>query len=72
MTFDEILAQVLDLLRRQERVSYRALKRRFDLDDEYIEDLKAELIQAQRLAVDEDGAVLVWTGEPATATTSGE
>ena len=63
MTFDEILAQVLDLLRRQERVSYRALKRRFDLDDEYIEDLKAEIIQAQRLAVDEDGAVLVWTGE---------
>ena len=67
MTFDEILAQVLDLLRRQDRVSYRALKRRFDLDDEYIEDLKAELIQAQRLAVDEDGAVLVWTGGPAAA-----
>ena len=63
MTFDEILAQVLDLLRRQGRVSYRALKRRFDLDDEYIEDLKAEIIQAQRLAVDEDDAVLVWTGE---------
>jgi class 3 adenylate cyclase len=67
VTFDEILAQVLDLLRRQDRVSYRALKRRFDLDDEYIEDLKAELIQAQRLAVDEDGAVLVWTGGPAAA-----
>src|SRR5262245_11589733 len=67
VTFDEILAQVLDLLRRQDRVSYRALKRRFDLDDEYIEDLKAELIQAQRLAVDEDGAVLVWIGGPAAA-----
>ena len=60
MTFDEVLTQVLTL-RRQGRVSYRALKRRFDLDDEYIEDLKAEIIQAQRLAVDEDGAVLVWT-----------
>jgi hypothetical protein len=69
MTFDEIMAQVLELLRRQERVSYRALKRRFDLDDEYIEDLKAEIIQAQRLAIDEDGAVLVWTGGPATAET---
>jgi predicted ATPase/class 3 adenylate cyclase len=67
VTFDEILAQVLDVLRRQGRVSYRALKRRFDLDDEYIEDLKAEIIQAQRLAVDEDGAVLVWTGGSATA-----
>ncbi len=27
-----------------------------------MQDLKAELIQGQRLAVDEDGAVLVWTG----------
>jgi len=58
MTFDDILAQVLDLLQRQGRVSYRALKRRFDIDDEYIEDLKAEPIQAQRLAIDEDRAVL--------------
>ncbi|HLQ63636.1 MAG TPA: adenylate/guanylate cyclase domain-containing protein, partial [bacterium] len=32
------------------------------MDDDYLEDLKAELIQGQRLAVDEDGAVLVWTG----------
>ena len=63
MTFDEILDHVIELLRRQGRVSYRALKRRFDLDEEYIEDLKAELIDAQRLAVDEDGKVLVWTGE---------
>ena len=39
MTFDEILAQGLDLLQRQGRVSYRALKRRFDLDDSYLEDL---------------------------------
>jgi class 3 adenylate cyclase/predicted ATPase len=64
MTFDEILGQVLQLLQRQGRVSYRALKRRFNLDDEYLEDLKAELIKAQRLAADEDGDVLVWTGSP--------
>src|SRR6058998_1880076 len=62
MTFDEILAHVLDLLQRDGRVSYRALKRRFDLDNDYLEDLKAEIIQAKRLAIDEDGAVLVWTG----------
>jgi hypothetical protein len=43
MTFDEILTQVTELLQRQARVSYRALKRRFDLDDDYLEDLKAEL-----------------------------
>jgi class 3 adenylate cyclase len=67
MTFDELLAQVLALLQRERRVSYRALKRRYDLDDEYLEDLKAEIIQAKKLAIDEEGAVLVWTGEPMTA-----
>jgi len=33
-------------------VSYRALKRRFAIDDDYIEDLKEEIIHAQRLATD--------------------
>ena len=63
LTFDEMLAQVTDLVQQQGRVSYRALKRRFDIDNEYLEDLKAELIDAKRLAVDEDGKVLVWVGE---------
>ncbi len=62
MTFDETLAQVQELLQREKRLSYRGLKRRFALDDEYLEDLKIELIKAKRLAVDEDGEVLVWTG----------
>jgi len=65
MTFDEILAQVGELLQREGRVSYRVLKRRFNLDDEYLEDLKAELIQAKRLAIDEDGAGRgVWDRRP--------
>jgi DNA-binding response OmpR family regulator len=64
MTFDELLAQVTALLQRQGRVSYGALKRRFALDDdEYLQDLKDELIDAQRVAVDENGKVLVWAGE---------
>ena len=63
MTYDEVLTQVLDLLRRDQRVAYRVLKRRFDLDDEYIEDLKADLIKAKRLAADEEGEVLVWLGD---------
>src|SRR5215813_7982914 len=67
MTFDEILTQVLGLLRREGRVSYGALKRRFDLDEDYLEDLKAEIIQAKKLAVDEDSTVLVWAGDSATA-----
>jgi class 3 adenylate cyclase len=62
MTFEELLDQAIALLQRRGRLTYRALKRQFDLDDDYLEDLKAEIIQGQRLAVDEDGAVLVWTG----------
>src|SRR6266446_3988773 len=62
MTFDEVLEQVRELLQSKGRVAYRALKRRFDLDDEYLEDLKAELIDAEQVARDEDGKVLVWTG----------
>src|SRR5215471_16137914 len=63
MTFDEILEQVITLLQRQGRVSYPALKIRFSLDDEYLEALKAEIIEAQQLATDENGRVLVWTGK---------
>jgi len=37
-------------------------KRQFGLDDAYLADLKAELMVAQRLAVEEHGQVLVWTG----------
>jgi len=62
MKFYEVVEQVLDLLQREGRVSYRALKREFGLDDDYLEDLKAEIIDAKRLAMDEDGKVLVWAG----------
>ena len=62
MSFDEVLDQVRTLLQQRGRVTYGALKRRFTLDDEYLEDLKGELISAERVAVDEDGKVLVWTG----------
>jgi len=62
MTFDEVLDQVRELLQSKGRVAYRALKRRFDLDDAYLEDIKAELIDAEHVARDEDGKVLVWTG----------
>src|SRR5262245_15527429 len=67
MTFEEVLDQAIALLQRRGRLTYRALKRQFSLDDDYLEDLKAELIQGQRLAVDEEGAVLVWTGDTAVA-----
>jgi class 3 adenylate cyclase len=62
MGFYDVLDQVVDLLRRRGRVTYRALKREFQLDEAFLEDLKDELIKAQHLAVDEQGDVLVWTG----------
>src|SRR4030095_4381334 len=67
MGFFEVLTQGIELLQRHERVSYRALKREFDLDDAYLDDLKAEIIQAKKLAVDEDGVGLVWMGNAAPA-----
>ena len=48
-----VLDQVVALLRQRGRVTYRALKREFQLDDACLEDLKDELINAQRVAVDE-------------------
>jgi TOMM system kinase/cyclase fusion protein len=70
MTFEEILDQAIAMLRRRGRLTYGALKRQFQLDDAYLEDLKAELIEGQRLAVDEDGRVLVWTGDASTPSES--
>ena len=45
MTFEEILDQAIAMLQRRGRVTYRTLKRQFQLDDEDLEDLKDELIE---------------------------
>src|SRR5262245_29612223 len=63
MTFKEVLAQVSAWLQQDKRVSYRALKRQFAIDDAFLEDLKSELIEIQQRAVDQDGTMLVWTGD---------
>lgn len=62
MKFYELVTQVLALLQREGRVSYRALKIEFDLTDDHLAALKEDLIDAKRLAVDENGKVLVWAG----------
>ena len=67
MDFYEVLEQVLVLLQRHGRVSYRALRRQFDLDDDYLDDLKAELIEIQQCARDQDGRMLVWAGDISTS-----
>ena len=40
MTFEEVLDQAIALLQRRGRLTYRTLKRQFDLDDEALDDLK--------------------------------
>jgi class 3 adenylate cyclase/tetratricopeptide (TPR) repeat protein len=67
MDFYAVLDQVLALLRQRGRVSYRALKRQFDLDDAYLDDLKVELVEVQQCARDQEGTMLVWTGQDASA-----
>jgi class 3 adenylate cyclase/predicted ATPase len=70
MTFEEILDQVLDMLQRRGRVSYRALKRQFNLDDDYLEDIKEELSYVRHPVRDEDGRGLLWIGDPGATPTS--
>src|SRR5215471_18383896 len=65
MTFEEILDQAIAMLQRRGRLTYGTLRLQFGLNDEQLAVLKDELIDAQRLAVDERGNVLVWTGDTA-------
>src|SRR5215471_2037084 len=66
MDFYDICDQVIDLLKQRGRASYRALRVQFHLDDEALEALKDELIAVYQLARDQDGRMLVWTGEAST------
>ena len=46
MTFEEIIDQAIALLQHRGRLTYRALKRQFNIDDDYLEDLKADSSRA--------------------------
>ncbi|MFN5516316.1 MAG: AAA family ATPase [Cyanobacteriota bacterium] len=70
MTFEEILTQVIKALQDEGRISYRALQRRFNLDDADLDDIKVELIEAKRLACDENGRILV--RDPASSLLAGQ
>ena len=47
MTFEKVVDQAIAMLQRRGRVTYRMLKRQFALDDEYLADLKVELIKVK-------------------------
>src|SRR5215470_9523260 len=64
MDFYEVVGHVRALLQRQGRVSYRALKRQFGIDDDFIEDLKEELLYTHASAVQADDRGFTWTGTP--------
>src|SRR5262245_16318800 len=65
MTFYEMLEQVIALLQRHGRLSYRALTVQFELDDDRLDLLKEELLYAQYPIADDNGRGLVWTGDTA-------
>ena len=66
MTFDDVLEQALEMLRRRGRVSYRALKVQFQLDDDVLALLRDEIVEVHQLARDQEGTMLVWTGDTET------
>ena len=66
MDFVTVVDQAIALLRQRGRLTYRTLQLQFQLDDAHLAALTDELIEGQRLAADEAGRVLVWTGDTAT------
>ncbi len=60
MKFTEVVDAARALLQRKQRITYRGLAREFDLDAAALRDLCEELIDAERVAIDEGGKVLVW------------
>jgi hypothetical protein len=66
MSSDSVLQEIIDLLRRRGRVTYRGLKRQFNLSEEALAGIKHELIKRRRAALDEEGEVLVWRGNNTT------
>ena len=59
----EVLDSVVRLLQERGRITYRILKRQFDLDDEALADLKEELLYSYPEVQDDDGRGLIWNGK---------
>src|ERR1041385_1024586 len=61
-----VIDQVVPLLQQHGKLTYRALKYQFQLDDEGLAALTEELIEARGIAIDQGGKLLVWKGEGTT------
>ena len=64
MDFVEVIEQARTFLQSKGRMTYRALKYQFKLDDEGLEALKEELLFSNPQITEIDGRGLVWNGEP--------
>lgn len=69
MRFSELVKEASRLLKDSDRLSYRALRREYDLDDETFDDLKHELVEIRQIAKD-DGTMLVWADAQAAGVTA--
>jgi class 3 adenylate cyclase/predicted ATPase len=63
MDFYAVLDQVVELVRSRGRVSYQALKLKFDLDDKHFQALKEELLYAHRATIRAEGSGFAWAEE---------
>ena len=57
MTFNEVLSQTVAMLHQHGRVSYRALKRQFAIDNDYLADLTDAICFDHPQVRDEEGIV---------------
>jgi class 3 adenylate cyclase len=62
MEFYAVLDQVVALVQQRTRVTYRTLKREFQLDEERLDELKEELLYAHPEIMDDEGRGLIWKG----------
>jgi len=63
VNFARVLKEVLWCLVTEGSISYRRVKRGFQLDDDALEDVRREFINTLRIAVDVGGELLVWAPE---------
>ena len=60
MKFSEVVDQAVGMIHSRGRVSYRALQREFELEDQDLDDLKEELLFSHPEIAELDGRGLVW------------
>lgn len=70
-SFFDTLAGVQSLLKQHGRLSERALRRQFPLDDATWADLKSELVEVMGAAREHQSGVLMWNGPPAAVPAAG-